>query len=151
MTDISTHWRPLPHIRTKALALVWRDDALLVCAIRNDDGSIKGWRPLGGTVEFGERAAETVLRELAEELNATAQVTQPRGTLENIYIHHGETGHEVVFLFDVTLTVPGLAAPDEFILTEDDGSRHLAAWVPLNRFTSGTEPLFPDGLLPLLI
>ncbi len=150
MTDISTHWRPAPQIRTKALALVQRDDKLLVCAIRSDDGSIKGWRPLGGTVEFGERAADTVVRELAEELGATARVDQPRGALENIYTHHGETGHEVVLLFDVTLIEAGLASADEFILAEDDGSRHLAAWVPLTRFTKKHTPLFPDGLLPIL-
>ncbi|WP_296419231.1 NUDIX hydrolase [Pseudooctadecabacter sp.] len=150
MSDISSHWRPRPQIRTKALALLWRDDALLVCAIRRDDGTIKGWRPLGGTVEFGERAADTIVRELSEEIGATAQITGLRGVLENIYTHHGHTGHEVVFLFDATLTAPGLARADDFILTEDDGSRHLAAWVPRDRFAAQTARLFPDGLLALL-
>lgn len=150
MSDISSHWRPRPQISTKALALVWREDALLACAIRRDDGTIKGWRPIGGTVEFGERATETVVRELHEEIGATAQITGLRGVLENIYTHHGDTGHEVVFLYDVTLLTPGLAAADDFILTEDDGSRHLAAWVPRDRFTSHGAQLFPEGLLALL-
>lgn len=146
MTDNSTHWRPAPRIRTKALALVCKDRKLLVAAIRSDDGTVKGWRPLGGEVEFGERAEETVLRELAEEVGATGKVTGAPCVLENIYSHHGDPGHEIAFVFPVSLQNPGQTIDDEFIITEDDKTRHLAAWVPVDCFLDARETIFPDGL-----
>lgn len=47
--------------------------------------NVAGYRPPGGTIEFGERGAATVVRELREELGA--DVVEPRylGTLENIF------------------------------------------------------------------
>ena len=149
MSELTTHWRPLPQIRTKALAVVCVQDHILVCAIPDDSGAVKGWRPLGGSVEFGERAEDTVVRELNEEIAATAQVTGLRGVLQNIYTHEGQMGHEIAFIYDVTLTDPGLAAAQEFVV-EDSGSRFACAWVALDRFRSGQETLFPDGLLGLL-
>lgn len=145
-----THWRSLPKIRTKALAIIRRDDEILACAIPDDKGATKGWRPLGGSVEFGERAADTVARELQEEIFATYTIGVQIGVVEKIYVDHGETGHEVVFLFDVTLIDAGLATRDHFVLVEDNGSRSHAAWVDIARFTSGELTLFPDGLLALL-
>lgn len=150
MENLTTHWRPSPKIRTKALAIIRRSDAILACAIPDDTGATKGWRPLGGSVEFGELAADTVARELREEIFATCTVGAQIGVVENIYDHQGETGHEVVFLFDVTLIDLGLATRDHFVLVEDNGSRSHAAWVDIARFTSGDLTLFPDGLLELL-
>ena len=47
-------WRPQQNILVKARGLVWRDGLLLASEIYLDDGSIKGVRPLGGRLEFGE-------------------------------------------------------------------------------------------------
>lgn len=149
MTDLTTHWRPLPQIRTKALAVVRADSKILVCAIPNGDGTIKGWRPLGGTVEFGEPAEDTVVRELTEEIGATSRVNGLRGVLQNIYEHEGNQGHEIVFVFDVTLTDPGLAAARKFVV-EDSGSRFACAWVEVARFTCARDTLFPEGLAAIL-
>ncbi|MCF2870730.1 NUDIX domain-containing protein [Octadecabacter sp. G9-8] len=154
MENLTTHWRPIGKIANKALAIVRRagplGDEILACAIPDDTGAIKGWRPLGGSIEFGEQAAETVLRELGEEIFATARIIKQIDVVENIYDHHGIRGHEVVFLFDVELIDPGLAKDDQFVLIEDNGSRNLAGWVPLSDFEAGTTRLFPDGLLSRL-
>ena len=48
--------------------LVRRGDELLLMVVRSDDGAIKGYRPLGGSIEFGERAADALKREFTEEL-----------------------------------------------------------------------------------
>lgn len=53
-------------------------------------------------------------------------------------------------LYAVTLTDPGQASADSFILTEDDGSNHRAAWIPLTVIRTGKTRLFPSGLLDLL-
>ena len=150
MENLTHHWRPLPTIRTKAIGIIQQDGDILVCAIPRDDGTIKGWRPLDGSIEFGEAAAQTVVRELHEEIRARAQVTGQLGVLENIYTHEGEQGHEIMFLMQTNLLDAGAAAAPSFVVTEDNGTRHAAAWVPLADFHAGHETLFPDCLLTLL-
>jgi len=149
MKNLTTHWRPKPIIRTKSLAVIWRNDAILVCAIPDDNGAVKGWRPLGGTVEFGEPSKQTVIRELDEEISASVASAELLGVVENLYLHHGEQGHEIVFLHAVTLNDAGLACADEFVV-DDEGTRFTCAWVPVSAFRSGKTQLFPDGLLALL-
>ena len=63
-----TRWRPQDRIRVKALGLHWRDGRLLAAEVTGDSGAIKGYRPLGGSVEFGETARSAVIREFREEL-----------------------------------------------------------------------------------
>jgi len=73
---MSTTWRPHPIVRPVAIGVVRRGDQLLVVAVCDDAGAIKGWRPLGGTIELGERAAEALRREFVEELGEA--ITEPR-------------------------------------------------------------------------
>jgi len=123
MSNLTTHWRPIPTIRAKSLALIWRDDAILVSAIPDDTGATKGWRPLGGSVEFGERSKETVIRELGEEIQATVKSADYLAVIENIYMHQGLKGHETVFIYTVVLEDAGLAVAEDFIV--DDESLRL--------------------------
>ena len=60
----------------------------------------KGWRPLGGGIEFGERAADAVKREFMEELGTRLDDPVFFCALENIHAHSGNTGHETVFVFE---------------------------------------------------
>ncbi|MEG1768599.1 MAG: NUDIX domain-containing protein, partial [Comamonas sp.] len=55
-------------------------------------------RPLGGGVELGERWQTALAREFKEELNVDVEVNGPPHVMENIYTHHGATGHEVLFI-----------------------------------------------------
>ena len=71
-------WRPSPQIRVKALGLHWRDGKLLAAEVRDDAGHIRGVRPLGGSVEFGETARAAVIREFQEELGFTVTTTASR-------------------------------------------------------------------------
>jgi lysophospholipase len=45
-----TVWRPRQEIRPVAIGLLRDGDRLLVAEVPNDDGSVKGWRPLGGGI-----------------------------------------------------------------------------------------------------
>ena len=57
-------------VRPIALCVVRHDEKLLV--FEGYDTAKKGhfYRPLGGTIEFGEPSANAAAREMAEELNA---------------------------------------------------------------------------------
>jgi 8-oxo-dGTP pyrophosphatase MutT (NUDIX family) len=99
MTEATSTWRPPQIVRPIAIGIIWRDNELLAIAVRDDDGALIGWRPPGGTIEFGERAADALKRELIEELNEP--ITDPAllSVIENLYTHGGTAGHEVVFVF----------------------------------------------------
>ena len=56
-------------------------------------------RPLGGHVEFGEYAVDTIHREFLEEIGQELTDVRLLGVLENIFPWRDGTEHEVVFIF----------------------------------------------------
>ena len=105
--------------------------------------------PPGGGVEFGERAAEAVRREMLEELGADVADVALLGVLENLFTYESTPGHEIVFVFVARLTDPALEARDELDGIEGD-MPYVACWLPLDHFAPGGPPLYPDGLYALL-
>ena len=73
---------------------------MLLMTVTEDDGRLKGWRPVGGSIEFGERAADALKREFAEELNQEIRDQRLLCVLENLYSHNDSPGHEIVFVFE---------------------------------------------------
>jgi ADP-ribose pyrophosphatase YjhB (NUDIX family) len=139
-------------IRTQALALIRRGDRILV--ERCYDSVKDEWfcRLLGGTVEFGEPAAETVRRELLEELGAEADVGRLVATIENIFTFEGAPGHEICLVYDCSLRDERLYERDEWKAEEttpDGPMTHEVAWKLVDSFGEG-EILYPDELLSLL-
>ena len=98
-----TVWRPAPIIRTKAIGLAWHDGRLLAAEVRDDAGRLKGVRPLGGVIEFGERWRAALMREFEEELHLAVEVLGDPIVLENLFVHEEELGHEIVFAAEVRL------------------------------------------------
>ena len=145
MIDATNAWRPPKAIRPLSIGLIRREGEILVMAVKDDRGCIKGWRPPGGGIEFGESAERTVVRELMEELGETAVCRQCICVLENIYVHEGHPGHEVVFVFDVEFSEPSAYATERYAYV-DQGIANEVVWRNTREFIEGAEPLFPDGL-----
>lgn len=143
-------WRPVQDIRVKALGLHWRGNALLVMDDLGDDGQIKGVRPLGGTVEFGETWRETLVREFQEELSVDVSITDEPLIVENIYWHEQTQGHEVLFLATITFPDGAFVDQDEIHFTEDSGVMCRASWRRLEDLGDGGTALYPDGLINTL-
>ena len=139
-------WRPKQNIQVKAIGLVWRQGLLLASEITNDDGSVKGVRPLGGVVEFGETWQDALVREFNEELGIVVQVASAPLVFENIYVHHGVAGHEIIFAADVTF--PDNAFTDDGAVTyaEDSGEICRADWFDVAALDTGGRELYPAGL-----
>lgn len=138
-------------IRPIALCIVWRADAVLVYEGFDPSKRQTFYRPLGGGIEFGEHSSAAAVRELREELGTRFLVPQLIGTIENIFVYDGETGHEIVQLYEGTLGDTGLYARDELVANEDNGLQYHVRWMPLASFLSyGAPPLYPEGLLALL-
>jgi len=56
---------------------------------------------LGGHINFGERARETLARELKEELNISIKKCSFIGTVENIFIKENKKHHEIDLVFEI--------------------------------------------------
>jgi 8-oxo-dGTP pyrophosphatase MutT (NUDIX family) len=134
--------------------------AIAICVFRNGNrilaaegfDSIKKqtfYRPLGGTIEFGEYSAETVRRELQEEIKAEVADLRYLGLLENVFIYEAEKGHEIVLVYDGRFVDSSLY--EKAIIKGDEFGLPLrAVWVDLDKIGPGTPPLYPQGLADLL-
>lgn len=142
-------WRPAPEIRVVALAVIWRGDQVLVEQVVDDSGAIIGWRPLGGRIEFGERATAALQREFREELGAPIDVRTRLAVLENLFEHHSARGHEIMFVYEAAFTLPQMYGRDEYLIIEGE-TASVARWMGLDEFCSGRARLFPAGLTDLL-
>lgn len=141
-----TIWRPHPGIRVKAIGLHWRGPRLLACEVRDDAGAIKGVRPLGGTVEFGETWQQALIREFGEELGIAVTVSGAPLVIENIYEHEGATGHEILFVAEVLFPDGAFAGRDVIAFAEDNGTECLARWFDIDALGTDTVDLYPTGL-----
>lgn len=102
-------------------------------------------RLLGGHVEFGEHAAQAVVREIAEELHVELDGVTFLGVLENVFRYAGEPDHEVVFVY--AAVVPDGTVPDDGGWF-DDGGPIRVEWRPVD--DASKIPLYPDGTQALL-
>lgn len=145
-------WRPPSEIRVKALGLAWRGGRLLVAEVYTDDGRLKGVRPLGGSVGFGEPAEAALVREFREELGLTVRVLGAPFVMENLYTHEGSPGHEVLFLFPVALPPSALDTQERVVFHEDCGTPCIARWCDLEELDRvGGPDLYPVGLKARLL
>ena len=134
--------------RPVALAVIRDGDELLLMEGRDDVKGETFYRPLGGTVEFGERAADAVARELMEEIEATVTDTRLLGVIENTFTYQGKAGHEIDFIFAVSVRdVARLRTA--IVAYEADGSTITCVWKRLGDLRAGAR-LYPPGLLALI-
>lgn len=138
-------WRPPQEIRVKALAIARREDAFLFAEVLSDDGGLKGLRPLGGGVEFGESRETALLRELKEELGVSARIVGPWEVFENIYRHEGALGHEIIFAAEVLFDPQPGAGARRFAFSETHGSA-FARWATLDEAECAGFEIYPLGI-----
>lgn len=134
-------------IRLKTLAWIEEDHALFV--VKNHD-SVKGddyYRPVGGSVNFGERTMNALLREVNEELDTTITITGDPLIVENIFVCDGEIGHEIDYLYPSRFNDPGFYARKIYSLREDSGETFDALWIEIEACLTGKHRLVPEELL----
>jgi len=118
-----------------------RDGALLVSEAA--DGSFQ--RPLGGHVEFGEYAVDTIHREFGEEIGQRLTGVRRLDVLENIFPWRGGTEHEVVFIFSAAFADPAAYEIEEQVIA--DKSEDRVIWRAPG---TASPPLYPAGLTELI-
>ncbi|WP_002145391.1 NUDIX domain-containing protein [Bacillus cereus] len=110
--------------RAKAFGIVIHHDRLLVQEYHTGDETY--YRPLGGSIELGEKSANTVIREFKEELHTEVEIIDYLGCLENIFHVDDEM---------------------ELLNIKDEQTASYAKWVPITAFIQKEKLLYPDGIL----
>ncbi|MCP3472527.1 NUDIX hydrolase [Bradyrhizobium sp. CCGUVB1N3] len=147
-----TKWRPQSIVRVVAIGLHWRAGRLLAAEVRDDSGRLKGVRPLGGGVNFGEPWRTALAREFNEELGIDIDVKGAPLVMENIYVHEGAAGHEVMFISEVEFLDNAFEDQDSIDFREDSGAPSVARWFDLAALDLDDGPkLYPTGLKDLLL
>lgn len=142
-----------PRIRPVALAVVRRGDEILVEQGRDGTKDETFFRLLGGGIDFGERGADALRRELDEELGAQAAVERYLGMLENIFTYEGEERHEIVLVYECSFRDHRPYALEEWKTSERSAGgpkEHRFAWKRVDSFVGGGEILYPDGVAALV-
>jgi aminoglycoside 6'-N-acetyltransferase len=139
------------NIRPLAIGVIEHDGKIFVAEGYDPHKQQTFYRPLGGAIEFGEYGQEALIREFSEEIGENIRVTGYLGTLENLFMYNGQTGHELVRVYKVVFEDPVMYECSLVEAHEDDGSPFRALWRPLNDFITRNAILYPDGLLELLM
>lgn len=137
--------------RVKTLGCLWSEQRLLVEEYIGPHSRGEGiyYRPLGGTVEFGERSDDALKREFLEEIGERVEIVSYIGCLENIFTIQSEMGHEVVQLYDVRFVKKSNYLRDRFRVLEGE-KQAWAKWIGISEFIEGKAILYPEKLTSLL-
>jgi 8-oxo-dGTP pyrophosphatase MutT (NUDIX family) len=142
---------PPKTIRPIAICVFQDNGRILVAEAFDSKKNQVFYRPLGGTIEFGEHSRDTIRREMREEINAEVTDLRYLGTLENIFIYEGLPGHEIIQVYDGRLVDPSLYEQENIEGYEMDIAEPFkVVWKRLDDFEPGKPPVYPDGLLELL-
>lgn len=135
-----------PRIRPLALCLFSHKDKILVAEYYDPAKSQKFFRPIGGGIEFGELAAETIAREVMEELGVPVRDVRYLFTLENIFVYNHTRGHEIVLVHDGAFVDETLYARP-FLDGNEANTTIRAYWKTRTELKNDTRPLYPPGIL----
>jgi ADP-ribose pyrophosphatase YjhB (NUDIX family) len=137
-------------IRPVSVAMCLRDGRLLVERGSDPATGQVFVRAIGGAIEFGELALDTVTREWKEEYGLTLRELHLLGVLENRFHYDGNPGHEIAFVFQTTEPVGSPEIGAELRRHDPAGAEHVALWVPISDLERQEPPLYPTGALRLV-
>ncbi len=137
-------------VQAKALCLIQQASRLLVTEYYDNVKQKTFYRPLGGTIEFGETGSETVAREMLEEIHTRVNNIRYLGTLENIFIYNGQKGHQIMRVYSADLADQSLYDIPVIPAQEDADEPLKVVWMPIDDFRQNRAILYPDGILDLL-
>ncbi len=132
----------MSQIRVKAMCIIEHDGKLLVSRYWDEVKQEYFYRLLGGSMEFGETAEETIRREIKEEINSDLLNLRFLQMVENMFTFEGKPGHEVIFLYTGEISRTELFHKSTFVITE--GYTEVEGmWVLIQEAISGPVPLYP--------
>ena len=105
------------------------------------------YRALRGGVDFGETSHAALVREFQAEIQAELTNIRYLGCLENLFVYNGQSGHEIIQLYQCDLTESQFYQQDKIFHFTDGEEPQKAMWVELKRFTSGELKLVAEAFV----
>lgn len=103
---------------------------------------------IGGRVEIGESSANTIRREIKEELGKDIEITGYISTIENFFEMKGSKYHEIMFVHKIEFTNEE-DKKIEYVMKNIEGKDYLQyEWIELNRIDE--YPLVPISVKDVL-
>lgn len=107
----------------------------------------KVWTLPGGRVDLGETSAETVAREMVEELGQVVSVGRLLFVGENFFTFDGRIVHEFALFYEMTLPEAFPFLTDDLCHRSRDGNNDLEfRLVPTDREALSSLPLRPEPM-----
>lgn len=132
------------HFHMRAAAIIRREGHLLIHRAVHEPF----WTLPGGRVEFGEAVAETLAREMVEELECSCVVGLLRFLAETFFSYDGMEVHEVGYYHEVELTGAFPFVVGDICHRIVDGGAELEfLWVPLTSATLREQGFVPAALI----
>ncbi len=138
----------MPLIRPIAICIFHNNGEILVSQGFDHVKGTYFYRPLGGGIEFGEISAQTIVREIREEIGAEVINLHLIGTLENIFTFQGIPSHQIIQVYDGEFVDPSFYQSPSVVGMESNGDKFEAIWRSIDSFEEAE--LVPAGLLKLL-
>lgn len=138
-------------IRPLVICVFRRNSKILVCEGIDTVKNEIFYRPAGGMIEFGEKAEDTLRREIKEETREEITNIKYLGMIENIFTYEGKPGHEIILVYDAEFVNKDTYKKNAINITESNDVWCLAYWKDINEFGNGKLILYPDKLKQLLL
>lgn len=137
--------------RAKVFGILQTDSRLLVEEFEGEHSKGRGiyYRPIGGSIELGEKSTEALIREFKEELKETVKVESFIGCIENIFTINEQLGHEIIIVYKVDFFRKENYNRELFEIRENE-KVSFAKWIDIMDFVKAEKVLFPDGLAQML-
>ncbi|WP_252502546.1 NUDIX hydrolase [Sporosarcina sp. Marseille-Q4943] len=137
--------------RAKVFGILQSGHRLLVEEFEGEHSKGRGfyYRPIGGSIEYGEKSTEALSREFNEELKETVEIEDFLGFIENIFYINDRIGHEIILIYNVSFVDKENYTREMFTIQESE-QVSFAKWIDVMDFVTGKKVLFPDGLVDKL-
>lgn len=133
-------------IRPIVLGIAVRNGKVLASRGYDKVKGISFYRAIGGGIEFLEKSNEALKREFKEEIGADITVGDFLGVDENIFTFDGKKGHELIFLYYVTLDEKDYKE----IYYEEGDQNFPIEWVDIDDIKSGKTIIYPTPVVKYL-
>ena len=133
--------------RAVALGIVKHGDKILVGKGYDKKKDEHFYRPIGGGIEFLEKAEDTLKREFQEEIGKEVKALKFLGVTENIFNYEGNNGHEIILLYSGEIADKDY---EEVYHVVDGNKPFDAVWVDQNEFINKNKILYPEKVVEFL-
>lgn len=125
--------------RANTLGILFNENSILLEEQEGKHSRGTGifYRPIGGTIEFGERSSVALKREYKEELGVDINIKQYITCVENIFQIDDKIGHEITQLYEIQFVDNILYNKTQYEVVELN-KHTVAKWISINKYYKKT-------------